>query len=169
MRYATPLLASLCLLLASCSNAREMVDPEVRSEIPEGATAVKITVAEPPAEVYRTIYQALAREGFEISEENEKMGTLSTAMKDIGEGTTMAVSVFVEEQEGQTVATMRSKWFLTGAASAGMAAMTGVSADGGNAQQSTWGNTGRGTQSFGRLAEIASGLPYTNNVTYAKQ
>ena len=149
----------LALLVAGCVTTAH-VPPEIARRIPNDAVAIKLYSNESPADYYRTIYRGLVSDGFGISQENQEMHTLATDFKEIGQGTTLKISVFVDDWEGGSVATIRGKWGVTASFGAGVSAATGANLGGTSAEEATWGSSGRPKAAFGEMAVIATKLPH---------
>lgn len=152
---SVPLFGLLVLVFGGCVSASSVVSPEVADDIPDGADVIQIESNESPDELYRSIYQALAADGFEIAESNEGMGTLSTSYRDIGQSTTLKVVVDVRDRTDGATGVLRGQWGVTGDFATSLSAGVGaaVSQEGSTAR---WGEMGRSSVAFGYLAELVN-------------
>jgi len=149
----------IAILLTSCVTTSN-IPTNISSQIPDDANAIKLYSNGSSSNFYKTIYKSLAKRGFSISQENEEMGTLSTGFKDIDQGTTLKINVFVEKNDNGSVATLRGLWGLTSSMGAGLTAATGSSLGGTSAESANWGKTGRPKVAFGQLSVIANDIDH---------
>lgn len=149
--------------LASCVTT-SAIPPEISAAIPRDARAVRIYSDQSAADLYRAVYQSIAARGFAVAQENQQMGTLSTQPKDIGQETTLSITIFVQDTTGGSMATLRGHWGVTAAMAAGLSAGFGASPAGGTADEARWGGMGREKVAFGEVAVIADGIPHTRLV-----
>lgn len=159
MRCVTCALFAAALLLTGCVSAGKMIDDDVAASIPRGANVVELRSDLSPGDLYNDLYEHLARSGYEIMQSDDGRGTLSTAPRDIGEDTRLAIRVFVEEDEAGSRASMRGTWGVSGTFGAGFSAALGASVNDGAADPAVWKGSGRPALAFGRMAEVASRLP----------
>jgi hypothetical protein len=160
MRYATSIVAALCLLLAGCVNAGAGLSPETQEQIPDGANVIRLTSDRAPSEYYDALYQELARKGYEITQSDEEQNTLSTAPKASGQETTLALRLFVDEREGGSVALLRGRWGVSGSMAAGMGAAVGAGMDKNIGEPAVWKQRNRAGVAFGQLVKTAQDLPH---------
>ena len=159
MLKRSPILFLLIITFISCVTTSN-IPTEVSSEIPDDANAIKLYSNESSSNFYKTIYKTLASKGFSISQENSDMGTISTGFKDIEQGTTLKINVFVEEAESGSVATLRGLWGVTSSTAAGLTAATGSNLGGSSAEAANWGKSGRPKVAFGEMAVIANEIDH---------
>ncbi len=149
----------LTVLVQGCVSAAHLPQ-ELRDQIPKEANAIQVYSEESPTAYYDKIYRHFASQGFVISQENREMGTLATEFKDIGQGTTLKVNVFVEHHEGFTVATFRGQWGVTTTMAAGLSAGLGTNLGGSTADSAAWDKTGRPKVAFGELALLVNKIEH---------
>jgi hypothetical protein len=150
----------LALGVSACVNTAN-VPSGLAQAIPSDARAVRLYSNQPAADYYRVIYQSVAARGFAIAQENQQMGTFSTQPRDIGQETTLKVTVFVQDTSGGSVATLRGQWGVTAAMAAGLSAGFGANPAGGTADEAHWKGSGRPKTAFGELAVIADAISHT--------
>lgn len=155
------MLLLMTLLLAGCVSTSNVPD-EIASGITSDARAIALYSDESPNDYYRAIYRSLAARGYAFEQENQDMGTMSTAFKEIGQGTTLKINIFVDEAEGGSMAMLRGQWGVTAEMAAGLSGGFGTSVAGGAANDAKWNDIGRPKAAFGELAVIANDLPHTN-------
>lgn len=146
------------LLLSSCVTTE--IPDDLAAEIPDGATAVELTSGQPPSDYYRTLFRELRRKGFTISEDNAEMLSMTTGFREVGQETTLQVSVFVEEIPSGSRAVIRGRWGITTTMAAAASAATGGSVSGGSAERAEWDGSGRSKAAFGEMAELAQDFPH---------
>jgi hypothetical protein len=155
-----PAFIGALLFLGGCVTTSN-VPTDIADDIPEDARSIRLYSNQNPAEYYRIIYQSFVRSGFSIAQENGEMGTFSTDFKEIGQGTTLRINVFVEETTSGSVATMRGQWGLTATMAAGFSAALGASTAGATEEEANWGSSGRPRSAFGAMAVLAADIPHT--------
>ena len=147
------------LLLAGCVTTSN-VPTEITEAIPRDARVIKLYSDQRPAEYYRTIYRALAGQGFSMRQENADMGTFSTDFKEIGQETTLRINAFLEESPTGSVAPLRGQWGVTASMGAGLSAAMGANLGGTSAEDADWGDSDRPKAAFREMAVIASSIPH---------
>ena len=90
--------------------------------------------------------------------QHQNCTVISTDFKDIEQGTTLKINVFVEESDDGSIATLRGAWGVTSSFGAGLTAATGSSLGGTSAEEANWGKSGRPKVAFGELAVIANDI-----------
>jgi len=155
------------LALTGCVSASH-IPPQITQDIPKDAKLIRLYCAESPDACFGNVYRTLAAAGFSIAQENQQMGTLSTDFKDIGQGTTLKVTAFLEEHDSGTIATLRGQWGITSSTAAGLSAGMGVNVGGSTAEDAVWGGSGRPKVAFGELAVLANKIEH-NRLEYAKE
>tara|TARA_R110002124_G_scaffold46903_2_gene140216 strand:- start:343 stop:807 length:465 start_codon:yes stop_codon:yes gene_type:complete len=144
-------------MIVSCVSTKN-IPTNISSEIPDDANAIKLYSDNSASKLYSDIYKSLAQKGFSFAQENKDMGTISTDFKDIEQGTTLKINVFVEESDDGSIATLRGAWGVTSSFGAGLTAATGSSLGGTSAEEANWGKSGRPKVAFGELAVIANDI-----------
>lgn len=150
--------ALFALLFSACVTTD--IPDDLAGEIPDGATAIEVTSSQTPSDYYRTLFRELRRNGFTISEDNAEMLSMTTGFREVGQETTLQVSVFVEESPSGSRAVIRGRWGITTTMAAAASAATGGSVSGGSAERAEWDGSGRSKAAFGEMAEIVRGFPH---------
>lgn len=150
------LIASLIISVSSCVTTSN-VPADVAHDIPKGATAVVVHSQVSPAELYRSIHRQLASTGYEVTEHNDEMGTLSTGYRDAGQETMVKAIVYVSDDPGGSTATIRGQWTVSGSFASSLGAGLGVAVSNG-ANPAKW-SMGRPAVAFGELVTLAKLLP----------
>src|SRR5680860_798897 len=99
-------------IIVSCVSTKN-IPTNISSEIPDDANVIKLYSDNSASKLYSDIYKSLAQKGFSFAQENKDMGTISTDFKDIEQGTTLKINVFVEESDDGSIATLRGAWGVT--------------------------------------------------------
>jgi hypothetical protein len=154
----------LLTFVVSCVSTKN-IPTSISSEIPDDANAIKLYSNNPASKFYSDVYKTLAQKGFSFTQENKDMGTISTNFKDIGQGTTLKINVFVDKSDTGSVATLRGAWGVTSSFGAGLSAATGSSLGGTSAEEANWGKSGRPKVAFGEMAVIAKEIDH-NQLEY---
>ena len=111
MRYATPLLASLCLLLTGCVTTASQMEPAGPAPEPmDAANRVLIRTQDAPKDAYQKTARILQREGYTLSNTDETLLTLTTDWKNYqGTSGEMRVTAIVDERDEGATVTLRGK------------------------------------------------------------
>lgn len=92
--------------------SQDFVPADQAVRIPANADKVVAYSAQPPQDLYAALYKTLILDGHRISSENKDMMMLSTEGKDIGESTTVRLTVVVEKTDAGSKATIKGDWRL---------------------------------------------------------
>lgn len=156
------LILTFAFVLSSCVTA-STVPGRIANEIPNGATAVVIYSA---SDCYAALYRHLAGAGYAFEQENAEMGTLKTAPRAIGQGTTIIVNAYSEDADGGCRTTLRGVWGITQEMAVGLGVAAGASVAGGTSDEAKW-SIGRPRRAFGELAMIAEAVDHVR-IEYLK-
>jgi len=100
MRYTTPLLASLCLLLAGCVTTASQMEPAGPAPEPmKSANTIVVKTDDAPDDAYRRTAQLLQKQGYSFSNTDETLLSLTTEWKSYAGNNRMKVSAYVEEDD----------------------------------------------------------------------
>lgn len=154
---ATRLMPAL-LLLTGCISST--LPPDIASTVPARARVVQLFSDSTPTAFYRMVYRGLAAQGYTVTTGNEAMGTLTTDFKDVGQETTLRITVLVTPTDSGSSAILRGHWGITATTAAAMSAGFGISVAGGSAEDADWGSSGRPKVAFGEMVIVARQIPH---------
>ena len=83
---------------------------DVAQKIPDKSKFIIITSNTSADSLYNDIYLTLVKDGFGISQSNEKVRNLTTEIKYVGVDTYLKVNLFVEGKAEQSIARLSGQW-----------------------------------------------------------
>ncbi|GIV82737.1 MAG: hypothetical protein KatS3mg051_2091 [Anaerolineae bacterium] len=149
------------ILLAGCVSISQGLDPDLAASIPQGASAIRLYSSEPPDDYYTYLSRALIDQGYVITQSDPTLRVLTTDYREVGQATTLSITVAVDPHEEGSVATLRGRWGVTGSFAAGLGASVGASISPEVGETAIWKKYNRGGVAFGAMAALARTLQHT--------
>lgn len=149
----TSLFSILVIILASCVGTSNVIPPHHAESIPEDASVVVIKSKVSADSSYEAVYSELGHRGFGFHNTNQA-NSLTTSPLDIGEGTTVQIRVFVEDNGSGSTVRLRGAWGLTGQMASAFSAGFGSSVSGASTNRAQW-TRGRPKRAFAEIVDVA--------------
>ena len=155
-------MASLAFLimLSGCVSARTTIPADVADQIPLDANVIRLYSDTAPSDFYRSLYRETVARGYEIAESNNEMLTFSTAYRNTVQETTVALSIFVADRDGGSMAIMRGRWGVSASVAGALGATFGTSVEKEVGEMAKWKPRERSGIAFGQIAVLADQIAH---------